>query len=237
MPPHKKAFDNIKKIKVGGQQVYKTLEKPYYATDEQHIGKAHDYLKKFHEVYDQTMDYELAISSEIKAIAGRDYLTKKDAKKLAQKIQDLTTDTVLEKYFGHKKKNEKLKDFMKLNLTGQLNTLRRRLERGERVNYQEIDTIMYQTMSGVRGRLLQPQYAELEEGHADVAKEVAALLYHSVGLEGQNRAQDLKRHVEARHVVEEMQQDLERDVAQAYRQFKQTSAAPEEKKGGKKKKK
>jgi len=226
MAAQKKAIDSIKAMKVGGQAVYSGISEPYHAKKEEHVAAAGKYLKRFHDVYEQTTDYQLHIASELKELSGKDYLSKKDAKKLAEKIQELTTDTVLNKYFKNKKTGKELKDFMKLNLTGPLNNLRRRLERGDRVNYGEIDNMMYQTMGGVRQRLLQTSYAELEDGHVDVAKEVAAMLYHPIGLEGQNRAQQLDRHKEARHVVEEMQTELEREVAQSYMQMKQTSPAP-----------
>jgi hypothetical protein len=211
--------------------------------EEEHVEEALGHVKKLHEIYDKTGNMELTIASELKSSAGKDYLDEMDSDKIdaiAKKLRKLASDMVIGDNIGQEEASESLKDFVTYNLIKPFNDLSRRMEKGDRVSFGEIDNIVAENFQSMRRQLAEPIYTELRQHDKyEVAQEVASMLHYYIGgADAQSRVDQVGRHKTAQQVVQDDVMGLERDVSMAYQRMHRGSKVGGSKGGkdGKKKK-
>lgn len=203
---------------------------PRFVKTEPELQEAFEKYQRIHEVHDKASEYGLEITSELMS-GGKDYLDEKDAKALTKKLRKVASAKAIGDYFGLKDTDVKreLEDYLTSQLVGPESELRRRLERGERLDFDQIKAEVQNVMANMRNELLRATYTDLQaHDKKTVAQEVASLVYHYIGGPDQeNRIRGLKKLVESRHVVEELM-GLDRAVAEAYERVKRGSELPKE---------
>ena len=200
-----------------------------------HVGEALGKTKKLLNIHDVSSELQLKASARLKGKAGKDYVGKLGAEEIddiANDFRDFVSDETLNKYFKTKAASGELKEFITHQLIQPLEQLKRRLDSGERVNYQEIDQMVRENIGQMRQRLSDPIYTELSQhDKKEVAQEVASMMHYYVGgPKAEQSVGKLDRHKRASDVVTELM-GLDREVSLQYEDLKRGSKQDE--KGGK----
>lgn len=207
---------------------------PKYGKAE-HVGEALKHTKSAIDIYDKTAEFQLEIGSELKSLIGKDYLDKTDKKKIddvADKLKKLSSEKVLKRYFGTKEDNKKLAEYLSDQFSLTMEQIKSAIDEDGRVNYQQIDNLVNQSVAKMRGQLLQPIYNELQRhDKKEVALETGSMLHYYIGGlgAGQNVSR-LKRHKTSAQVTSEIA-GLDEMIASQMTQAKRRSEP--EGKGGK----
>jgi len=212
--------------------------KPEYAKTEADLTKTHELWDQFNQVHTGTGRYVTDVSAKVQAKAGgRNYLDKKDIKKLQEAIMEFSSDAVVGDYFGigpklREKFGKKLRKYLTDNLLGDKKTIYNRLKGNERVDFGEIEQVVTEVMENVRRQLLQSTYRDLtdEKNHV-VAQEFATLLQHSMNPDSPELTQAVKtigQRDSAQEVYENEIAPLDRLVAQKYQRAHRATPPPEE---------